>query len=404
MAITRAQQAMLEKLVKHKYYATEQAFIDDEANVGEYDVCFVKNGNAGYISTRNMKFGEQSSIQGDITDVKDRVSALEKDNTTNKDDIKALKADKVDKKEGYSLVLDTQISKLEGLSTQTEINNSISEAASTASANLATAKGELQGKIEANTTSINAVSGRVATLEGKKFVELGTDDLIPASVLPSYVDDVLEYASLSALESATNAKESGKIYVTLDTNKTYRWSGSAYVEISASIALGETSSTAYAGDKGKKNAEDIAALQDTTTKTNSTVTAINGRLETAEATITTHGNDINSLKSAVNTNETSITNLSDKVSANANSISAVQATANANAGKLGNIEDNAQVNVIEKIKVNNTELSVSSKTVELTVPTSVSQLDNDSKFITMNDLNEDLDTLDALLQAACWVD
>ena len=45
--------------------------------------------------------------------------------------------------------------------------------------------------------------------------------------------------------------ETGKIYVAKDTNLTYRWSGSAYVEISPSLALGETSSTAYRGDRGK---------------------------------------------------------------------------------------------------------------------------------------------------------
>ena len=44
--------------------------------------------------------------------------------------------------------------------------------------------------------------------------------------------------------------ESGKIYVTTDTNVTYRWTGTTYVEISKSIALGETSSTAYRGDLG----------------------------------------------------------------------------------------------------------------------------------------------------------
>lgn len=71
---------------------------------------------------------------------------------------------------------------------------------------------------------------------------------IPSAQLPSYVDDVLEYASLSAFPATG---ESGKIYVALDTNKTYRWSGSAYVEISESLALGETSSTAYRGDRGK---------------------------------------------------------------------------------------------------------------------------------------------------------
>lgn len=71
---------------------------------------------------------------------------------------------------------------------------------------------------------------------------------VSTSQLPSYVDDVLEYSAKSAFPATG---EAGKIYVDITDNKTYRWSGSAYVEISASLALGETSSTAYAGDKGK---------------------------------------------------------------------------------------------------------------------------------------------------------
>lgn len=71
---------------------------------------------------------------------------------------------------------------------------------------------------------------------------------IPTSQLPAYVDDVLEYA---ALANFPTTGETGKIYVATGTNKTYRWSGSAYVEISASVALGETSATAYRGDRGK---------------------------------------------------------------------------------------------------------------------------------------------------------
>ena len=62
------------------------------------------------------------------------------------------------------------------------------------------------------------------------------------------MDDVLEYDKLA---SFPKTGESGKIYVAQDSNKTYRWSGTAYVEISASLALGETSSTAYRGDYGK---------------------------------------------------------------------------------------------------------------------------------------------------------
>ncbi len=82
---------------------------------------------------------------------------------------------------------------------------------------------------------------------GSAFASL-IDGKVPASQLPSYVDDVLEYASLAAFPGTG---EAGKIYVTLDTNKTYRWSGSAYVEVSSSLALGETSSSAYRGDRGK---------------------------------------------------------------------------------------------------------------------------------------------------------
>jgi len=54
---------------------------------------------------------------------------------------------------------------------------------------------------------------------------------VPSAQLPAFVDDVLEYANFAALPGAGTA---GLIYVTIDTNKTWRWSGSAYVEISAS--------------------------------------------------------------------------------------------------------------------------------------------------------------------------
>lgn len=89
-----------------------------------------------------------------------------------------------------------------------------------------------------------------STLKGAAngVAELDESGKVPSSQLPSYVDDVLEFDSQSTFPETG---ESGKIYVAKDTNKTYRWSGSAYTEISASLALGETSSTAYPGDKGK---------------------------------------------------------------------------------------------------------------------------------------------------------
>ncbi len=60
--------------------------------------------------------------------------------------------------------------------------------------------------------------------------------------------DVLEFANLASFPATG---ESGKIYLAIDTNLTYRWGGSSYVVMSSSLALGETSSTAYRGDRGK---------------------------------------------------------------------------------------------------------------------------------------------------------
>lgn len=87
--------------------------------------------------------------------------------------------------------------------------------------------------------------------------ELDTAGKVPSAQLPSFVDDVVEgYLSGGKFykESSHTTQiigESGKIYIDLASSKTYRWSGSTFAEISQSLALGETSSTAYRGDKGK---------------------------------------------------------------------------------------------------------------------------------------------------------
>ena len=115
--------------------------------------------------------------------------------------------------------------------------------------------------------------------------ELDSTGRVPSAQLPSYVDDVIEVTSYSALP---NPGEDGKIYITEDTNLQYRWSGTQYVEISPSLALGETSSTAYRGDRGKTaydhshttgnphntTAADVGARPDTWTPTASEVGAI----------------------------------------------------------------------------------------------------------------------------------
>ena len=105
---------------------------------------------------------------------------------------------------------------------------------------------------------------------------------VPSSQLPSFVDDVIEAANFAALPETG---EGGKIYVTLDDNKTYRWGGTTYVEISAGLALGETQGTAYEGSKGAANAAAITALQsDKANKSEMAIEAVSG--DSTKKTIT----------------------------------------------------------------------------------------------------------------------
>lgn len=106
------------------------------------------------------------------------------------------------------------------------------------------------GYTPVNSNKIGANSG---------IAELDASGKVPTSQLPSYVDDVIEgyYYSVDGKFYKDSAHiteivgETGKIYVSLDTNQTYRWSGSAFIGIASDLALGETSSTAYRGDRGK---------------------------------------------------------------------------------------------------------------------------------------------------------
>lgn len=83
---------------------------------------------------------------------------------------------------------------------------------------------------------------------------------VPSSQLPSFVDDVIEYDTFSSFPTTG---EGGKIYVDKATNKTYRWSGTQYTEISASLALGTTSGTAYEGSAGLALAESVSGIEET---------------------------------------------------------------------------------------------------------------------------------------------
>lgn len=100
-------------------------------------------------------------------------------------------------------------------------------------------------RIDDNTRLSNFAAGKGSA---NGLASLDQNGKVPSSQLPSYVDDVLEYTNKS---SFPQTGETGKIYVETSTNKSYRWSGSQYVVIASDLALGETSGTAYRGDRGK---------------------------------------------------------------------------------------------------------------------------------------------------------
>lgn len=213
--------------------------------------------------------------------------------------------------------------------------------------------------------SEKGANGGVATL--------GADGKVPASQLPSFVDDVLEFASEAAFPAEG---EGGKIFVALDNNKTFRWGGSTYVEISAGLALGETQGTAYEGSKGKKNADDIADLQ--ADKADKVTGATNGNF----AGLDTNGNLTDSGKKAadfataeqgakadtaiqgVSINGQEVTpdaskkiNLGENYVQDANYVHTDSNYTAAEKTKLAGIAEGAQVNVIETVKVNGVALT-----------------------------------------------
>lgn len=117
---------------------------------------------------------------------------------------------------------------------------------------------EIENRKAGDTAITNSLNAFIST-KGQPggLAELDSTGKVPAAQLPSYVDDVLEF---STKDQFPQTGETGKIYVSKDTNLTYRWTGTQYLEISQSLALGETPSTAYPGDKGKANRDALNSM------------------------------------------------------------------------------------------------------------------------------------------------
>lgn len=117
---------------------------------------------------------------------------------------------------------------------------------------------EIEDRKAGDTTITNSLNAFISTKgQPSGLAELDSTGKVPAAQLPSYVDDVLEFSTKAQFPQIG---ETGKIYVSKDTNLTYRWTGTQYLEISQSLALGETLSTAYPGDKGKANRDALNSM------------------------------------------------------------------------------------------------------------------------------------------------
>ena len=133
------------------------------------------------------------------------------------------------------------------------------------------------------------------------LAELDANGKVPSSQLPSFVDDIIEgYLSggkfyKESTHTTEITGETGKIYIDLATNKTYRWSGSAFVVVSETLALGETSSTAYRGDRGKTAYDHSQSTHARTDATKVEKSSTNGNIKIngTETTVYTHPSGTN---------------------------------------------------------------------------------------------------------------
>ena len=209
---------------------------------------------------------------------------------------------KVDKEDGKQLSTNdyttTEKNKLAGISSGAQAN--VIEAVQLNGNSITPADKTVNVQVSKSTVGLNNVTNdaQVKRSEMGKADGVATLDSagkVPASQLPSYVDDVIEgyysdgkfYTSKDSSGNYSGAitGETGKIYVNLNDNKTYRWSGTAYAVISETLALGETSSTAYPGNKGANNASEIEKIKNGTTVVPKAASAANVNGHTVETDV-----------------------------------------------------------------------------------------------------------------------
>lgn len=251
-----------------------------------------------------------------------------------------------------------------------------------------TVKVELDKKL--NTVDFTAKVGAA-----KGICPLDENAKIEATYLPSYVDDIIDLVNfisatptsagiyyntvtkkLEHYESVmpgtvdlikSTVPESGKIYVNTSNNKQYRWSGTTLAVVSETLALGETASTAYPGNNGKINADNILMLT--------------GRVDNIEGKANEQDDAIIEIRGIANANKATILAHAKEYTALNNSLTAEKAKTVTLQSKMGTAETNIS-NLTTSVQSLNTGLGSANTNID-TVKTRVATIE--AAYITCQD-------------------
>lgn len=227
--------------------AAVQALIDNALaglTVGSIDgLQAALDGKASNEDLTSLQTALQAAIDGKADQAALDTLATEVAGKANQADVDTALASKADQ-----AVVDTLQGAVDGKANQADVDTALAAKADQAA--LDTLAGEVDGK--ADGAALTALQGTVAAKADKTYVDTelakkvaSTDlfdegsSLIRSELLPSYVDDVLEFATRDDFPAAASeaegdgGAEKGKIYVATDTNKIYRWSGSVYIDLAS---------------------------------------------------------------------------------------------------------------------------------------------------------------------------
>lgn len=155
-------------------------------------------------------------------------------------------------------------------------------------------------KIDSVKTSLNDYISNSEKGVANGVATLDENGVIVSSQLPSYIDDIVQgYVSDDSTKFYINQEktqevnlETGKIYYDIPSNKSYRYSGDLLVVIPDSIALGNTSSTAFRGDLGQIAYDHSQSQHARIDATNVEASATNGNIKINGSDVTVYSHPI----------------------------------------------------------------------------------------------------------------